>query len=278
MEPKILKAQVFHERTLPKLNRFKYRLFYLAMPLASIDSLSVRPFFSIDAFGLLSVVKKDHGDRTGKDLSRWANDLLAQNGIDGFSGEIILVAMPRLLGYGFNPVSFWLCYENDGSVRAVIAEVNNTFGETHSYVCARDDGKELSKEDRFYASKEFHVSPFLDRSGYYEFRFRAGKDSLAIHIDYYDAGEQLQLRTILSGNYSYWNTRNLVAAWVSCPLITVKAIAMIHWQAVKLLFKSAKYRSKPQQHRWWQTRARNVKELLYSNADGQRSIEIIKEC
>lgn len=277
MQPKILKAQVFHERTIPKLNRFKYRLFYLAMPLTSLESLAARPLFSVDKFGLLSFLKKDHGDRTGADLSSWARRLLAQNGIDGFSGEIVLVAMPRLLGYGFNPVSFWLCYQNDGSVRAVIAEVNNTFGETHSYVCVPEGKQELSEEDKFYATKEFHVSPFLDRSGHYEFRFCTGEDSLAVHINYYNSDGQLQLRTILSGNYSSWNNRNLITAWLSCPLVTVKAITMIHWQAIKLLFKSAKYRPKPQQCRWLQTRATNAKEFLYFDPAVQRAKQVVNE-
>ena len=255
--PSVFRAQIYHKRLFPKINRFSYRLTYLALPLSNLDRISFWPFFSVNRPSIMSFWAADHGLRENADLRIWVRALLSNNGLGDVDGEIVLITLPRLFGYVFNPVSFWVCYRKTGELGAVIAEVNNTFGETHSYVCAADDTNSVQPQDSFYADKEFHVSPFLDRTGYYRFKFdMQRRDFLSVNIDYFDEDNRLQLRTSIGGTHAPMTLASLLKGWISSPLMAIKAISLIHWQAVKLVFKSATYKPKPEQHRWYQTRAR----------------------
>ena len=121
-------------------------------------------------------------------------NILNDHGLGLADGEVRLMTLPRVLGYGFNPVSFWLCHDRDGGLRAVVAEVNNTFGERHSYLCRHDDHRAIGAGDRIRARKAFHVSPFMAVEGQYVFRFALDRTHAAIAIDLED-GEGLLLRT-----------------------------------------------------------------------------------
>ena len=258
ISPSVLATRVQHKRFAPKANAFAYRLLYLSLPLSQLDSISAKPLFAANKRALMSFWNRDHGGRQGEDLRDWASQILGQSGIDDIDGEIVLVTLPRLFGYVFNPVSFWLCYRGTGELRAVIAEVNNTFDETHAYICAHEDGAEMTNSDCFYAPKEFHVSPFFQRDGYYRFRFLTEENQLRIHIDYFDNQGELLLVTSIAGKTLEWSKTNLFKAWLSSPLMSIKAIGLIHWQAIKLLFKSATYQSKPKQNIWNQTVASSM--------------------
>ena len=255
LAPAVMTTRVQHKRFAPKSNAFAYKLAYLCLPLGQIDSLSALPWFATNRRALMSFWNKDHGSRQGADLRDWASEVLHKSGVEDVDGEILLVTLPRLLGYVFNPVSFWLCHRQDGQLRAVIAEVNNTFGETHVYVCAHDDGSSVLKSDCFYAPKEFHVSPFFQRDGHYRFRFLADENQIRIHIDYFDEHGDPLLVTSIAGRCHTWSKTNLLKAWLTSPLMSLKAIALIHWQALKLLVKSARYQKKPEQHNWHHTSA-----------------------
>ena len=272
LAPSVLKAKIYHKRLFPKENKFSYRLMYLALPLSKLNTLSIRPFFGANRAGIMSVWNRDHGDRKNRDLRDWVNQVLAENGVTELGGEIVLVTLPRLFGYVFNPVSFWLCHKPNGELYTVIAEVNNTFGESHNYVCvARDDGT-IQPTDRFYADKEFHVSPFLDRAGHYCFKFDTLRDDfIGIGIDYFDHENRLQLQTSIAANFCPMTMSNLLRGWISSPLMSLKAISLIHWQAIKLLFKSAEYRPKPEQHRWYHTCAAGHAFDLASQQDKLKS-------
>ncbi|MBM3617304.1 MAG: DUF1365 domain-containing protein, partial [Alphaproteobacteria bacterium] len=138
LNPAIITAKVMHKRLFPKVNQFTYGVYYLALPLSRLDNLPLPP---VAAFRL-----KDHGARDGSDLKTWIDDILREKGIEA-DGERVLIAMPRVLGYGFNPVSFWLCLDRQNHIRAMLYEVNNTFGETHSYLCSHADGRPIKSDD-----------------------------------------------------------------------------------------------------------------------------------
>jgi hypothetical protein len=149
-----------------------------------------------------------------------------------------------VLGYGFNPVSFWLCFDRAKGLRAVLAEVNNTFGERHSYLCFHDDHRVIAAQDTLSARKIFHVSPFIKVEGHYSFRFGITGDRVAIAIDLED-GEGILLRTAVSGRPETVSAGALLALLVRNPLYPFKIIGLIHYQAVKLFLKGVRHFNKP---------------------------------
>jgi uncharacterized protein len=153
------------------------------------------------------------------------------------------MAQPRVLGHVFNPVSFWLCEGADGSLRAVIAEVTNTFGDRHSYLCAHDDLRPITREDTLGARKLFHVSPFQQIAGGYEFRFDIRPDRVGIWIDY-RAGNGGLIAT-LTGPRKPLTNAAILRACLRRPFGSRRVLGLIHWQALKLWWKGARYNPRP---------------------------------
>ena len=141
--PQLLFGHVMHGRLFPKRNRFRYGIYYLALPLSDITNLPI----AHNRYAPLSFYDLDHGPCDGSDLEQWATAILADYGLNDICKNITLVCMPRIFGYVFNPVSFWLCHDTKNQLRAVLCEVNNTFGERHTYVCARDDHAPITSTD-----------------------------------------------------------------------------------------------------------------------------------
>jgi uncharacterized protein len=253
----ILFGKVMHKRLFPKVNAFSYGVYYIAIPLSNIKQLPL----STERFGFLSFHTKDHGNRDGSDLEAWGRGILHKYGISEADGEIVLICMPRVLGYVFNPVSFWVCYDKYKKIRAVLCEVNNTFGETHTYLCAHPDHAEIKSDDVLKGEKVFHVSPFLSREGHYNFRFNISQDRCGFWIDYFDANGDKQLVTALTGNLEHMNNASLSKAFFGYPLVTFKGIILIHWQALKLVAKGIKYIPKPTQNKDKITATGNVTNL-----------------
>ncbi len=247
VDPQLLFANVMHKRLFPKENSFSYKVYYFACDIDRLDELADKRWFGFNKWGLASFHIKDHGPCDGSSLKAWANDLIGKYANDLQISKIVLVAMPRILGYGFNPVSFWLCLDDQGDLMSVIAEVHNTFGERHVYFCRNADGSAITRQQRIEADKLFHVSPFLPRNGSYKFRFEHTANRLGVWIDYHDKEGRRQLITSLSGSYAEYSRRNLLWSFVSCPLVTIKTVAMIHWQALKLLLKGIQFFPKPTQ-------------------------------
>ncbi len=247
IDPQIYLSKVMHKRLIPKVNRFTYGVYYLAFPLSKINALSDGWRFGVNTPGILSFYEKDHGARDGSNLEEWARQMLKQKNITKADGDIVLITLPRVLGYVFNPVSFWLCLDKKNQIRAVICEVNNTFGETHSYICAHQNGSIIQHNEWFEADKLFHVSPFLHRDGRYLFRFAYETNSFGVWIDYFNESGEKQLLTSLSGTLQPYNKKSRSRAFWQHPLITLKTISLIHWQAIKLLTKGIKYITKPTQ-------------------------------
>lgn len=259
-QAQLLKARVMHKRLLPKINAFNYRVYYLSLPLSALESKDSSQVggLAINRFSLHSFYVKDHGYRDGSSLRQWAKDVLHQHGQPLWE-DITLICMPRVLGYVFNPVSFWICRDNNYAIQAVICEVNNTFGQTHTYLCLAPnktdtpDSSEqmmpppISSQSWLVADKCFHVSPFLPRIGEYHFRFDIQADSAYINIDYYENAETKTLLTSLKGDFVPLTRKNRLNAFFTSPLVTLKAIVLIHYQAIKIVAKKIPFIKLPKQ-------------------------------
>jgi DUF1365 family protein len=237
--PQIAHGGVRHLRLRPARHGFEYRTFFLMLPLRS---LRVQPFGALprNRFGLLSFHDRDHGDGRDDCLS-WIEERLAAEGIADADGEIWLQAFPRVLGYAFKPVSFWYCHRRDGSLAAIVAEVNNTFGERHCYLLS---GPKVLWGRELQADKVFHVSPFCAVSGDYRFRFARAGERIVARIELHDAAGALLL-TSVHGTMAPATRARSMAAFFSQPLMTLGVIARIHWQAMRLWLKHVPFFSKP---------------------------------
>lgn len=243
---KILDAKVRHRRLFPRQNFFCYRSFYHCYDLDHLGDYAQSKWFTVNRKALMSFNECDHGycdDRTSK---QWLYDVLAQ--FTSFKpSKVHLIAMPKTLGYVFNPVSFWVCYNEDGQIGAVVAEVNNTFKERHAYVCLPSQEQSILQHDAWVtAEKVFHVSPFMNREGEYRFKFDIQEHSLMIAIHYIVDGKT-KLVTSLSGAFKPATQSNLKKHFFMVPWVTMTTVALIHWQALKLFLKKIRYRDKPEQ-------------------------------
>ncbi|HEX8955016.1 MAG TPA: DUF1365 domain-containing protein [Burkholderiaceae bacterium] len=240
-------GEVRHKRLHPVIHAFVYRVFFLRLPLRALgnEGFGLR-WLSRNRFNLLSFHDADHGD--GKQpLAQWADALLRSEGITDTGGEIWLQTFPRVLGYVFNPVSFWFFHRGDGSLRAILCMVSNTFGEKHAYLL--DIGKRMPYGIELTARKCFHVSPFFAVEGCYRFRFmraqRGGAEVNVARIDYCDL-EGTALKTSVSGTAHAIEDRTVLRAFFSHPMMTWGVMARIHWQALRLWFKRVPFFHKPQ--------------------------------
>lgn len=236
----LVHGQVMHARLRPAPHRFVYPLFYVRLNLARLDACN-SGWFGVDRWRPLSIRRRDYGPRDGTSLEQWMRDLLRAHQIEA-DGEIWLQTFPRVLGYVFNPVSFWHCHDAAGQLCAVLAEVNNTFGETHRYlmrVTAVPGGTVTTCAD-----KHMHVSPFCAVEGHYRFRFRLDGRSHCTGIDYHDA-DGLLLRTALSGHPVPLTDRAVAGALLRYPLLGIGIVFRIHWQALRLWLKRVPFFSKP---------------------------------
>ncbi|MGK5036749.1 DUF1365 domain-containing protein [Janthinobacterium sp. LB3P118] len=236
----LLHGQVTHVRLRPVSHRFVYPLFYVRMNLARLDECQSR-WFGVDRWRPLSIWRRDYGPRDGSSLEQWMRALLREHDIDA-DGDIWLQTFPRVAGYVFNPVSFWHCHDTAGQLRAVLAEVNNTFGECHRYLMriARTAGGSATAT----AVKQMHVSPFCEVKGHYRFRFRLDGASHCTGLDYHD-GDSVLLRTALSGRPVAMTDSALAAALLRYPLLGLGIVLRIHWQAFRLWLKHVPFFSKP---------------------------------
>ena len=234
-------GQVRHTRLRPSRNAFNYPTYFLMLPMRSL-ALYGSGALAHNRPAPLSFFDRDHGDGRASALG-WLDEVLQREGVDDADGEIWLHTYPRVLGYTFNPVSFWYCHKSDGSLRAILVEVHNTFGERHCYLLdAPQYGRELK------ADKVFHVSPFCTLEGGYRFRFmrsiEAGLDRTVARIDYDDSTGPL-LETSVGGTLEPVSAASLRKAFWAYPAMTFGVIARIHWQALKLWRKRVPFVSKP---------------------------------
>lgn len=247
-------GQVRHRRLSPVVHAFAYAAWFVRLPLRALaaqgwqsgvkglcvgqrsDRLGVWP----DRF---AVLHRDHGDGQ-QTLLAWIESLLLDAGVHDVDGEIWLQTFPRVLGYVFNPVSFWFCHRADGSLRAVLCEVNNTFGERHCYLLVDPMGAALKNGQVLCAQKVFHVSPFCKVDGHYRFRFVQTEGRVLARIELHDDHGPLLL-TSISGDRVVASQQAVHKAFWRYPSMTFFVIARIHWQALKLFWKRVPFFRKP---------------------------------
>ena len=248
----LYRVAVMHRRRVTPLYRFVYRIFYLLLDIDRLDALQARlRWFGHNRFNLIAFHDTDHGRGEPGGLRRWAEGLLAARGVELAGGRIRLLTQPRMLGWVFNPVSFWYCEHADGRLRAVIAEVNNTFGERHSYVLTAAEagtgasaGEPLPYDCALDKDKCFHVSPLLDLEGRYHFRFAEPGARLQVRLDETRRGAPL-LDTAMAGERVALTDRALLGQLFRMPVQAVKVLAAIHWQALKIWLRGARFHGKP---------------------------------
>jgi DUF1365 family protein len=253
-------GQVRHTRLAPVRNAFAYGNYFLMLPMRHLRAHGTGAL-TCNRFAPLSFYDVDHGDGRGPERGgalAWLDNLLADEGIgtvaadnplsqaegtfaDPADGEVWLHCYPRVLGHTFKPVSFWYCHRKDGSLRAIVVEVNNTFGERHCYLL---DQPQFGVEQR--AAKVFHVSPFAPVEGGYRFRFMVTpeRDRTVARIDFDDASGPL-IQTSVSGALEPITPQAIRRALWHYPAMTLGVVLRIHWQALKLFIKKTPFFVKP---------------------------------
>ena len=244
LQPAVCFGAVMHERHVQAHNRFVYPSAFLRLPLGRLDQVRA-PLLGIERANLFSFRSRDHGARDGSPLLPWIRALLNERGLAAAcDGEIVLQTMPRILGFVFNPVSFWFCHDHAGGLRAVLAEVNNTFGERHNYLLHHADLRPIGAGDELRASKRFHVSPFFPVRGEYRFRFEQRGAVHAVSIELWDGGER-QLSTRLAGRAEAVGGASMAKWLARQPFMTLGVVARIHWQALRLALRRVSFFRKP---------------------------------
>ena len=239
MQVQRIRAQTFHGRKGPVKNAFRYSVDYV---LLDPDRATGPRLFSRNAANLMALHDSDHGGAPGQGTGvAWARKVLADHGLP--NDHVLLLAQPRLLGHVFNPVSFWLAYDHLGHLRATIAEVTNTYGDRHSYLCHHPDRSPIKPEDTLTATKLLHVSPFQPVAGRYDFRFDIRPDRIGIWIDYTTPSGGIY--TNLIGPRAPLTNAGILASALRRPFGSRRVLALIHWQALKLWLKRAGFNSRP---------------------------------
>jgi uncharacterized protein len=235
-------GQTVHERRAPFEHRFRYRV---AMMMIDLDRLEdadrMSALFSVGRFNLFGFRERDHGPRDGSPLRPWADARLAEAGVQTEGCRIALLCSPRVLGYVFNPISIYFAQGPDGAFRGAIYQVHNTFGDDHAYVARLDGGQ----PHRHGADKAFHVSPFFDVSGRYAFTLREPGERFALSIEKQRADGTDFLAT-MSLKRRPMTTGALAGLFASQPFFTLKTIAAIHFEALRLWLKGARYHRRPE--------------------------------
>ncbi len=233
-------GQTVHARFVPFSNRFAYKIVLIDIDIDRLAEASKQSrVFSINAPGLYSFYERDHGARGHQTLRAWAETQFQKAGLTAPLPIIRLVTFPRHFFYKFAPISLWYGYTQTGALAGIIYEVNNTFGETHSYV-AKTDGARSQHE----ADKAFHVSPFFDVTGQYRFTLRAPEETLDVVVESLLDGTRQHMANI-KAKAEPISTRTLLARAFTNPLSTLGVTFAIHWQAMKLWLRGARYRRRP---------------------------------
>jgi len=236
-------ARVWHKRLRPFKHPLNYDVFCLRLRIDASQALQHQTnwLFGFNRRRPVSFMNADHGYRDGGDLNVWLADTLAAADVAHPGGAVWLQTFPRLLGYVFNPVSFWYLHDKAGAVRVMVAEVNNTFGQHHHYVLTTADGSAIQSGQALTCRKVFHVSPFCPVTGHYRFeRVLTSRDGQAavdrMTIDYFD-DESLDepiIRTGIAVEPEPFSTSRLWRAVLRMPLMTFGVMLRIHWHAFKL--------------------------------------------
>ncbi|HEY0236869.1 MAG TPA: DUF1365 domain-containing protein [Afipia sp.] len=241
-------GDVMHARLKPMGHRFSYRVMSLLIDLdrlAEADRQS--PLFGVNRAALYSFYESDHGPRDGTALRRYVQRRADEYGIDLTEGRVLLLCYPRLFGYTFNPLSVYFCSAADGRLALMIYEVRNTLGDIHSYVLPVKNGEFTKAGLRQKQDKIFYVSPFLDMAMRYHFRVTPPDDDVKLRILETDSQGPV-LSATFSGQRAALTSRTLLHAFFALPLVTLKIIAAIHFEALRLWCKGARFIPRERKH------------------------------
>jgi DUF1365 family protein len=233
-------GKVMHARLKPIGHRFSYRVMSLLIDLDRLaDADRQSPLFGVNRAALYSFHEADHGKRDGSSLRSYAQRCAAERGIDLTGGRVLLLCYPRLLGYTFNPLSVYFCYRADGELALLIYEVRNTFGDIHPYVLPVLSGEISDAGVRQQHDKLFYVSPFIAMAMRYHFRVLPPRERVQLRILETDR-EGALLAATFNGSRRRLNTKELLRAFFALPLVTMKIMAAIRWEALRLWLKGAR--------------------------------------
>lgn len=233
---KLALGRVMHCRLRPKRHQFRYRVFSVLLDVDHLGrDLSRLRLMALDGFGFLAFCQRDHGPRDGTALRPWIETHLARHGIPR-PARIDILAFPRVLGCVFNPLSTYFCRDAEGALLAIVYEVKNTFGDQIAYV-ARADGTAMERHSQ---AKEMYVSPFIEMDQTYRFATRLGPDDLALRIKQAGAAGETLIATH-NASLGPLSDRALLWAFVTHPLMPLKVIGAIHWQALRLVLKGVRF-------------------------------------
>jgi len=239
MESCLYNGFVTHRRFKPVKHFLYYKTFSLLLDLDEIESLAKsNPLFSYNQFNVFSFYDKDHGDRDGKSLKEWVLNNLNNLNIEHQINKIKLLCFPRIFGYVFNPLSIFYCYHND-ELQFIFYEVKNTFNEQHTYVFKINQTGVLNQN----CKKKFYVSPFMDMETDYNFRLIKPKQTLSVFIKQTDSSGTI-LTAVQKGERKEFSFKQLLINFFTYPLMTLKIISAIHFEALRLWKKGAKYRGR----------------------------------
>lgn len=240
LSPALYVGRVMHARFRPFKHRFTYRIFSLWLDIDRIGETASKGWaFGYNRLGLLSFHDKDHGRMDGSPLRQWVEETLAAAGLELNGGSVWLLCFPRILGFVFNPISLYFCFDQDERLAAMIYEVHNTFGERHAYVVPVTPAPAGTTFDHI-ADKAFHVSPFIGMSARYHFSVAVPDERLVFTIRE-TVPEGPQLLASQWGVRKPLTTSSLLGAFFTHPLMTLKVVAGIHWEALWLWAKGARY-------------------------------------
>jgi DUF1365 family protein len=232
-------GEVMHARLKPMGHRFSYRVMSLLIDLDRLgeaDRLS--QLFAVNRPALYSFREADHGKRDGSSLRDYVQRCAAERGIDLSGGRVLLLCYPRLLGFTFNPLSVYFCYRADGELALLIYEVRNTFGDIHPYVLPVRPGEVSGAGIRQQQEKLFYVSPFIEMAMRYHFRIAPPGEQVKLRILETDRDGPL-LSATFNGRRKPLTTASLLRSFFALPLVTLKIVAAIHWEALRLWLKGA---------------------------------------
>lgn len=239
----ICSGEVVHKRIYPTEHKLKYRVFSLLIDIDKMDDIATRlALFSLDRFNLFSLNQRQHGYRDGRPISKFAWDQMRKLGLETEVRRIDMLFYPRIFGFAFNPLTVYMCRSADETLRAVIYEVRNTFGGNLTYVMPAGSSQFETFTQR--TTKEFYVSPFNKISGDYRFHVRTQPSELTVGVALIDGGMPV-LRTHFRGRRKPLTDGALLRAFFNYPLMTLKIVAGIHWEAIKLWHKGLNVQDGP---------------------------------
>ena len=237
METCIYKGIVTHRRFKPKRHFFNYKTFSIFFDLDELTDLEKKiPIFSLNKFNLFSFYNKDHGNRDGSDIKNWVKSNLNKFNINFEVSKIKLLCFPRIFGYVFNPLSIFYCYNKKSELRAILYEVKNTFNEQHTYIFEVKNNSKIITQS---CNKKFYVSPFMEMETSYNFRLSEPKETLSVFIKQKDR-EGMLLSACQIGKKEQISTKRLLVNFLKHPMMTIKIIMAIHFEALRLWKKGVK--------------------------------------